>query len=761
MRTLLLILNLILFIPPGFGQSSKSSLEYVDVFMGTSNSRWMLGPYATMPFGMIQLGPDNQGDQWMGGYEYAINSVSGFSHIHAWTMAGLRMMPTTADLVLEDRPVDAPYKGANAGYHSRILKESEKGSPGYYEVYLYDHDVKAEMTVTTRCGFQKYTFPRKKESRVLVDLLLPSEYGLQINDARITKVSNTEIEGYADCSSAGWNNYKLHFVLQFSKPFKNMNGWNQGKEQDGIKEISGKDDIGVYVVYETEKDEEILVKSGISMVSIDQARLNLNTEINTPFGWDFNAVKENAKTQWEHILNRIKVSGSNEVDKVKFYTNLYRVYAAKQTWNDVNGLYMDPCENVQQLPDGVAMYGGDAFWNSFWNINGLLTLITPDISKNWVLTQLELFEKTGWTGKGPTGLEYSGIMEGSHEMALMLSAYQKGIYTEDPDKLYQAMKKNVTVSGGRYECGGYVGNPGLDHYINHGYMPSDKGVTNKTLDYAFDDWCVAQMARAIGNKKDYRSFMKRSENYKNSFHPTLKFMVPKDSKGNWKEDFNAFDNYNFIEGNSWQYTLYVPHDIPGVIELVGKDLFNTRLEEGFEKSKEHKYAAHALDRTGGRKSEYYINHGNQVNMQAAWLFNYSGKPWLTQKYTRDIMETYYGSTPYHGWEGDEDEGQMGAWFVMSSLGLFEMNGGGDKEPILDLSSPLFDKMVVQLDSNYYSGKEFVIEVRNNSKENLYIQSAQFNGKPLESCQLKFKDVVGGGTLELHMGKNPNKSWGKL
>ncbi|MCQ0112619.1 GH92 family glycosyl hydrolase [Zhouia amylolytica] len=761
MRTLLLILNLILFISPGFGQPSKSPLEYVDVFMGTSNSRWMLGPYATMPFGMIQLGPDNQGDQWMGGYEYAINSVSGFSHIHAWTMAGLRMMPTTADLVLEDRPVDAPYKGANAGYHSRILKESEKGSPGYYEVYLYDHDVKAEMTVTTRCGFQKYTFPRKKESRVLVDLLLPSEYGLQINDARITKVSNTEIEGYADCSSAGWNNYKLHFVLQFSKPFKNMNGWNQGKEQDGIKEISGKDDIGVYVVYETEKDEEILVKSGISMVSIDQARLNLNTEINTPFGWDFNAVKENAKTQWEHILNRIKVSGSNEVDKVKFYTNLYRVYAAKQTWNDVNGLYMDPCEHVQQSPDGVAMYGGDAFWNSFWNINGLLSLITPDISKNWVLTQLELFEKTGWTGKGPTGLEYSGIMEGSHEMALMLSAYQKGIYTEDPDKLYQAMKKNVTVSGGRYECGGYVGNPGLDHYINHGYMPSDKGVTNKTLDYAFDDWCVAQMARAIGNKKDYRSFMKRSENYKNAFHPTLKFMVPKDSKGNWKEDFNPFDNYNFIEGNSWQYTLYVPHDIPGVVELVGKDLFNTRLEEGFEKSKEHKYAAHALDRTGGRKSEYYINHGNQVNMQAAWLFNYSGKPWLTQKYTRDIMETYYGSTPYHGWEGDEDEGQMGAWFVMSSLGLFEMNGGGDKEPILDLSSPLFDKMVVQLDSNYYSGKEFVIEVRNNSKENLYIQSAQFNGKPLESCQLKFKDVVGGGTLELHMGKNPNKSWGKL
>ncbi|UNY97836.1 GH92 family glycosyl hydrolase [Zhouia spongiae] len=760
MRILILILHVFLFINISFGQFTKTPSEYVDVFMGTSNSRWMLGPYATVPFGMIQLGPDNQGNQWMGGYEYAINSVSGFSHIHAWTMAGLRMMPTTADLVIEDRPVDAPYKGANAGYHSRILKESEKGSPGYYSVYLYDHDVKAEITATTRCGFQKYTFPEKKESRILIDLLIPSEYGMKINDARITKVSNTEIEGYADCVSSWWNNYKLHFVLQFSKPFKIMNGWNEGKEQDDITEITGKNDIGAYVIYETEKDEEILVRSGISMVNIDQARLNLETEITIPFGWDFNAVVNNAQEAWNKILKRINVAGGTEEDKIKFYTNLYRAYAAKQTWNDVNGKYMDPCENEQESAKGVAMYGGDAFWNSFWNLNGLWSLVTPDITKNWVNTQLELYEKTGWTGKGPTGLEYSGIMEGSHEMALMLSAYQKGIYTEDPGKLYEAMKKNVTVSGINHECGGHAGNPGLDNYIKYGYMPMDKGVTNKTLDYAFDDWCVAQMAKAAGYRKDYKYFIKRSENYKNSFHPEYRFIVPKDSKGKWKENFSAFDNYSFIEGNSWQYSLYVPHDIPGVIDLIGKDLFNQRLEEGFKKSKEHKYAAHALDRTGGRKSEYYINHGNQVNMQAAWLFNYSGKPWLTQKYTRDIMETYYGSTPYHGWEGDEDEGQMGAWFVMSSMGLFEMNGGGDADPVLDISSPLFDKIVIKLDENYYPGNEFVIETLNNSKKNIYIQSATLNDRALRSCRIKYKDLVKGGKLVLIMGDRPNINWGK-
>ncbi|MCB0632357.1 MAG: glycoside hydrolase family 92 protein, partial [Lewinella sp.] len=396
----------------------------------------------------------------------------------------------------------------------------------------------------------------------------------------------------------------------------------------------------------------------------------------------------------------------------------------------------------------------DAFWNSFWNLNGMLSLITPHITKNWVHTQMELFDKTGWTSKGPTGLEYSGVMEGSHQMIQMLSAYQKGIYTEAPDKLYRAMKKNVTVVGGDHECGGHPGNPQLDIYIEYGYLPMDLGFTNKTLDYAFDDWCVAQMAHAIGNDEDYQYFYERSKNYRNAFHPDLKYVVPKDSKGQWKKDYDPLDNYSFVEANGWEYSFYVPHDIKGVVEIMGRDLFNQRLEEGFERSEEHQYAAYALESTGGRKSQYYVNHGNQVNMQAAWLFNYSGKPWLTQKYTRDILEAYYGNTPYHGWKGDEDEGQMGAWFVMASMGLFEMNGGGDPEPVLDISSPLFERITIKLDADFYPGKEFVIEAKHNSKKNIYIQSARLNGKPLPGVQMKFKDVVMGGTLELVMGDKP-------
>ena len=481
----------------------KEPVDYVDMFIGTSNSRWMLGPYAQEPFGMVQLGPDNQGNVWMGGYEYAINSVSGFSHLHAWTMGGLMIMPTTADLALTNPSADSPYKGANAGYHSRILKETEKASPGYYSVYLYDHEVKAELSATTRCGIHRYTFPERKESRILIDLLFPTEwdYGFNVKDACITKVSNTELEGYADCQSgpwSNWNNYKLHFVIRFSKPFSQLNGWNEGIEKDDIQSIAGKNDIGAYAIYSTTEGESITVSTGLSLVSIKQARLNMDTEL-APLQYDFDRVVAQTRNKWNELLGRIEVEGTNEVDKTKFYTNLYRAYAGKQTWNDVNGQYRDACENIQQLDHGN-MYGGDAFWNSFWNLNGLWSIISPRIVDDWVTTQLEMFKHTGWTSKGPAGLEYSGIMEGSHETALMVAAYQKGI-RKDGEAIYEAVLKNVTETGIDHPCGGSCGNPLLDVYIKQGYMPMEKGVVSKTLDYAYDDLCVSQLALALGKKK--------------------------------------------------------------------------------------------------------------------------------------------------------------------------------------------------------------------------------------------------------------------
>lgn len=734
----------------------KSAVDYVDMFIGTSNSRWMLGPYAQEPFGMVQLGPDNQGNVWMGGYEYAIGSISGFSHIHAWTMGGLMIMPTTADLALGNNSVDSPYKGANSGYHSRIVKESEKASPGYYSAYLYDHGVLAELTATTRCGVHRYTFPERRESRVLIDLLFPTEwdYGFSIKDAKITKVSDTELEGYAACNSgnwSNWNDYKLHFVIRFSEPFHTLNGWNEGREQQNITEISGKNDIGVYALYTTEEGKQITVCTALSLVSIEQARLNMEAEL-APLGYDFDHVHKQTRQKWSDLLSKIEVKGGSEEDKTKFYTNLYRSYAGKQTWSDVNGKYVDACENVQQLTSGE-MYGGDAFWNSFWNLNGLWSIITPRYMDNWVTTQLELYKHNGWTCKGPAGLEYSGIMEGSHETALMVAAYQKGI-REDGEAIYEAVRKNVTHTGIYHPCRGWTGNPQLDRYIEYGYMPTEDGVVSKTLDYAYDDWCVGQLALAIGKKEEGEAFIKRSMNYRNVFHPELKYVVRRNRNGEWDKNFDLFSNQGFIEGNSWQYSWYVPHDIEGLIELIGVELFNERLEEGFAKSEKHRFAAHVFDRTMGQSAEFYINHGNEVNMCTPFLFNYSGKPWLAQKWSRAILDSYYGSTPFHGWEGDEDEGQMAAWYVMSAMGLFEMNGGVGANPELDITSPLFREITIHLDGDYYSGKTFTIKAKGNSDENIYIQRMTLNGEAWHSTRIPFEAIVAGGELTLWMGSEP-------
>lgn len=734
----------------------KRPSEYVDMFIGTSNSRWMLGPYAQVPFGMVQLGPDNQGNVWMGGYEYSINNVSGFSHLHAWTMGGLMIMPATADLALSNPSTDSPYLGANAGYHSRIMKETEKASPGYYSVELYDHKVKAELTATTHCGVHRYTFPEMKESRILIDLLFPTEwdYGFSVKDAAITKVSDTELEGYAMCQSgpwSWWNEYKLHFVLKFDRPFDRLDGWNAQGIHTDINEIKGSGDIGAFPIYETSEGDVITVCSGLSLVSISQARLNMETELGR-LDYDFDKVAEAARNEWDTLLGKIKIEGGTEKDKVKFYTNLYRAFAGKQTWSDVNGKYIDAMEEERQLESGK-MYGGDAFWNSYWNLNGLWSIISPEIIDNWVTTQLEMFRHTGWTCKGPAGLEYSGIMEGSHETALMVAAYRKGI-RKDGREIYEAVLKNVTEPGINHPGGGNAGNPLLDKYIEYGYMPMEYGVISKTLDYAYDDWCVAQMAYAVGDRKKGRELEKRSMNYKNAFHPELKYVVRRDTTGNWDPHFDKFSNAGFIEGNSWQYSWYVPHDIPGLVELIGSDEFNRRLEEGFAKSEKYRFAAHVFDRTSGQTAEFYINHGNEVNMCTPFLFNYSGKPWNAQKWSRAILNEFYGDTPYHGWEGDEDEGQMSAWYVMGAMGLFEMDGGCSADPHLEIGSPLFDRITVELDGRYYTGKYFTIETVNNSKENVFIQKAWLNGKRLTEPRIPFRAIAEGGTLKLEMGPYP-------
>ena len=759
-----LLYFLIIIALPAVGQ--KKPVDYVNTMIGSHNSRWIQFPGPSRPFGMVKLSPDNQEQGWKAGYEYDVNSIAGFSHIHSWTMAGLLTMPTNGELKMEPGTEKHPERG----YRSHFSHDNEVGEAGYYSVMLDDYNIKAELTTTTRTGFHRYTFPKNDSSRILVDLLTPSEYGYEISYAHIKKVSNSEIEGMSYQQSlrrANYNEYVLHFVMRFSKPFESMNGWVQEEIMSNTDFISSgfeHRDIGTFLNFKTEEGEEIMVQVGISLVSVEQARLNLETELNS-YNWDFDQVVADSKKEWNDLLSTLEVETKDEELKTKFYTNMYRAYVGRTTWSDVNGKYMDMYEKPQQMADpNQPLYGSDGFWISMWNLNPLWSLATPKIANNWAVSMLEIYDKGGWLPKGPTGIEYSGIMVASHQISLLTNAYHKGIRNYDVDKMYEAITKIQTEPGRPHEGGGYVGNRNLKDYKELGYVPDDAGPVSNTLAYAYDDWTVGQMAKALGKEKDYKTYTKRAFNYKNVFDDSVKYMRRKNRDGSWAH-FSPFGDVawlgaGFVEGNAWQYTYFVPHDVNGLVSLMGKDEFNNRLEKGFETSAEHNFnsehlGSNSLDGMGVLP----VNHGNQPNMQAAYLFNYGQKPWLTQKWANEIMDKYYGSSPKDGWLGDEDQGQMGAWFVMSSMGLFEMDGGASVKPIYEIGTPKFDKVTINLDPTYYKGGKFTIEAKNVSDKNIYIQSATLNGKALNKPWIYHDELVNGGSLVFKMGSKPNQKWG--
>jgi predicted alpha-1,2-mannosidase len=735
----------------------KEPVDYADPLLGTSESRWMLNPGATMPFGMVQLAPDNQGDVWKSGYEYTLNNIGGFSHIHSWTMVGLSVMPTAGALNTRRGPADGPTTGWTTGYRSRIYKETEKASPGYYAVTLMNGNIHTELTSTTRGGFFRFSYPEEEDAHILLDLNIPGEGTTQVLDAKITRISDKEIEGYSK-QKWSWNEYTVHFVVRFNRPMDGFGGWQDNKNIKDVKEVAGKGRVGAFADFKAKKGDVILMQTAISLVSIEQARLNLETEMN-PFNWNFDAVRDNARKVWNGMLSKIKVEGGTEEEKKKFYTNFYRSYVARTTWSDVNGKYVDVNEKVQQTDPDSPIYGCDALWNTFWNLNQLWALVNPDLTSKWVKSFLEIYNTGGWLPKGPAGIEYSGIMEASHEIALIVAAYQKGIRDFDVENAFKAMVHQQTTPGIKTPENGFAGNKFFESYMKLGYVPHEEGQVSNTLEYAYDDWCVSQMAKALGKKKEYELFIKRAGNYKNVWDTATKYIRMKHKDGSWVQDWTpycctSFSGTGYLEGNAWQYSFFNPHDVQGILNLMGKEEFNHRLEDGFVKSTKFNFNAE-----GDLYDRVPINHGNQPNMQAAWLFNYSGKPWLTQNYTREIMNRYYGSTAIHGWLGDEDEGQMGAWFVMAAMGLFQTNGGASLKPFYEIGSPLFEKATIALDPKYYPGKTFTIEAKNVSDKNRYVQSATLDGKPLTKPWFYHAELVDGGSLVLQMGPEPNKEWG--
>jgi len=761
MKNILLIV-LGLFAGNLYAQPTK----YVDPMIGSHDSRWIMFPGPTRPFGMVKLSPDNQELGWKAGYEYNIDNLTGFSHIHSWTMAGLLMMPTNGPLKIKPGAEHDP----DQGYRSRFTHEKEKAEVGYYGVELDDYKIKAELTTTKRAGFHRYTFPANDSSRILLDLLTPSEYGYEIFYTEIKKVSDQEVEGVSyqqALRKANYNEYTLHFVLRFDKPFKAMNGWVKEQVFRDVERVSsdfGHKDVGAFFTFSTTAGEQIQAQVGISLVSIEQARLNLETEMD-PFNWDFDAVKDDAQKEWNEMLSTIEVESTSEKEKTKFYTNMYRAYAGRTTWSDVNGKYVDMFEKVQTMPEGRPIYGSDGFWIAFWNLTPLWQIVTPEITSNWVNSFIEISDKGGWLPKGPTGIEYSAIMVASHQNALITGAYQMGIRDFDIEKAYTALKKLQTENGRAHDAGGYVGNRNLDVYKQYGYVPDEDGPISNTVAYAFDDWCVGQMAKSLGKEKDYKELTKRAFNYQNAFDPEVKFIRRKFRDGTWVPDFREFGDVawlgsGYVEGNAWQYTYFVPHDLQGLISLMGEDEYVERLEKGFETSAKHNFNSEKLGSNSLEgMGELPVNHGNQPNMQAAYLFNHAGKPWLTQKWATEIMNRYYGDDPIGGWLGDEDQGQMGAWYVLSSMGLFQMDGGTAIDPIIEIGSPRFARITINLDQNYYKGNKFVIVAKGVSEKNIYVQSATLNGKKLDAPWFYAKDLTSGGELVLKMGSKPNTKWG--
>jgi len=739
-----------------------TAADYADTKMGTAHSRWMIAPGPWMPFSMVKLSPDNQNSGWQAGYDPIMETVGCFSHIHEWTMGGLGMMPTNGPLKTQV----GDERNPDEGYRSRLNTQTEEAPIGYYKAGLTDYGITAELTSTTRCGFQRYTFPQDKpDSRVLIDLQIPAEYSYQLQKISMKKVGSSRIEGFShQLSPNTWaggisQEYIVHFVVEFDQPIEKMGFWTEEGiiENETVLEREKPEDAGAFVHFDTGENPVVQVRTGISYVSIENAGKNLETEITTPFGWNFEAVRQNHVDTWNDLFERVKITTNDRREKRRFYTNMYRALCSRNIFSDVDGKWVDSGEQVRQLEDPSSpALGCDAFWNTFWNLNQFWNLVTPEWSNRWVNSQLAMYDAGGWLAKGPAGMEYIPVMVAEHEIPLIVGAYQMGIRDFDAEKAFEAAKKMQTTRA-REVDGGFAGNRDLLPYLKHKYVPYDKGRFSNTLEYSFDDWTVSQFAKALGKENDYQTFLKRGYYWKNAIDPETGYARMKDSNGEWLPDFDPYRsgaNHHYVEGNAWQLTFFVPQDVPALAEAIGKEKFIERLDWGFQESDKLRF--------NGKRDQYWdypVVQGNQQSMHFAFLFNWVNKPWLTQKWSRAILDRYYGYGLSNAYLGDEDQGQMSAWFVMAALGLFQTDGGTRVDPVYEIASPLYQKVEIDLGNRFGRGEKFIIEAKNASRLNKYVQSATLNGKPLTDFKFSAGELLKGGILNLEMGPEPNKNWG--
>lgn len=726
--------SLILFISLAFSfaaTAQKSPADYVNTFIGTGGHGHTY-PGATMPFGMVQLSPDTRLEGWdgCGGYHYDDSYIYGFSHTHlngtgVPDLCDILIMPTTGETRWNNGSDSKP------GYGSRFEHSSERSEPGYYKVILDDYNITAELTATTRAGMHCYTFPAGTKSNILVDLFHRDE----VLESSLKVISNTKIEGLRRSRSWAANQF-VYFVAEFSKPFSTYEIAIDNTTVPEIKSVENEKNIKAIFHFNTHEGEKIYLKVGISAVNEDGARLNMKTEIP---GWDFGQVRSNAKATWNKELSKIEAEGGTDLQKTVFYTALYHTMVNPNTYMDVDGSYRGRDLKIHK-DSTFTNYTVFSLWDTYRTFHPLMTIIDQKRTLDYIRTFLVQYDQGGLLPVWELAANETNCMIGYHSVPVIVDAYLKGIIGFDTEKAFQAMCKSTTRDG----------NGGLIALDRNGYIATEdeSESVSKTLEYAYDDWCIAQFAKSLYKKDEYAYYIKRAQNYKNVYDSTTGFMRAR-TNGGWFNPFDPYEvNFNYTEANSWQYSFSAVQDMDGFIQLHGgKANLAKKLDQLFS----------ATSRTSGREQSditgligQYV-HGNEPSHHMAYLYPFVSQAWKTQQKAHQIMNTLYHNNP-DGLAGNEDCGQMSAWAVMSALGFYQVTPGTGYYVI---GTPWFKKVTINLEN----GKKFVIKANGISASDFYIKSAMLNGVNHESSTIYHSEIMKGGELVFTMGNQPNKKWG--
>lgn len=702
--------------------NETSYLKYVDPFIGTADHGHVY-PGATVPFGMVQLSPDNgtAGWDWCSGYNWADSIIIGFSHTHLsgtgiGDLLDISMMPTNGPV---DFSVQLPPRSSS--YAAPFSHENEEASPGYYSVIL-DNGIKVELTAGERFGFHKYTFPKEGSSNIMLDLGFALNWDRPVK-TQITIVDDTHITGYR--YSTGWaKDQRVFFAAEFSKPFTNV----IAADSTAIKKEKHAEGQKLRSLFNFENENEIQVKVAISTANIEGALKALEAVSS----WDFKTHQSNAEKLWERELSKIEVTTDNEALKRTFYTSLYRTCLAPTILEDANGFYKGADGEVHSS-DGFSRYGLFSLWDTFRAANPLYTITQPDRIDDFIASMLAHYDEYGLLPVWDLLANETNTMTGYHAVPVIVDAFLKGHKNYDVEKAYEAVKKssmqNIRAT---------------DLYRKHDYIPHDKAgqSVTRTLEYAFDDWCIAQMAQALGYEDDFKEYTRRSQFYKNLFNNETGFMRAKLEDGSWKVPFDPqysshdFDVAEYTEGNAWQHSWFVPHAVEDLIQLHGgNEAFVQKLDGLFTADSEIKGDFASSD-ISGLIGQYA--HGNEPSHHIAYMYNYADRFDKTQDRVREIINTQYNDTP-NGLCGNEDCGQMSAWYVFSSIGMYPMNPSNGK---YDLGLCFFDKVKI----NLQNGNTFII-VNENPEKNA--TNVSFNGQPIQNKWISHEQLMTGGTLQFH------------